>query len=286
MGTAVSVLGLGNMGAALARALLTQEYEVTVWNRTSAKVQPLVAAGATKASNPASAIAKNDIIIVCVGNYDDSNQVLSDCGSLSGKTLIQLTSGTSSEAEAMQAWVENKEGSYLDGAIIAYPSEIGRDETLLVVAGNEQAWARCEETIKVLGGASIYVGANLAAPIALEGAMVGPALMAIMGVVLGAYVLEKAGLDVGFYAEVMGAGAPVLSASLRRQANAIATNSFADTEASLGTWAAGLNHNEALGAQNGIDLMKPVRELLNRAVEAGYGDEEIAAAIKVFRQSG
>jgi 3-hydroxyisobutyrate dehydrogenase-like beta-hydroxyacid dehydrogenase len=227
------------------------------------------------------------ITIVCVGNYDDSREVLSDSGDLAGKTLIQLTTGTAAEADALQGWTTSKGGLYLDGVIVAYPSGIGGDETLLVLAGSETAWEVSEQFIKCLGGASMYVGTALSAPIALESAMVGPSLMAIMGMIQGAYLLEQAGLDVGFYAEMLAGATPLLTESLRRQANAIATNSFTDTEAALGTWAAGLNHNaDAYGEQGGIDLIKPIRELLNRAVDAGYGEEEIAAAIKIFREAG
>lgn len=286
MSEKISVLGLGRMGAALAGTLLEHDNAVTVWNRTEAKATPLVNAGAKKAPDPAGAIADSDVVIVCVGNYQDSRQILSECGDLTDKTLIQLTTGTASEADSMSTWVNNKGGLYLDGVIIAYPSGIGKDETLLVIAGNGSAWTRCEEMIKWLGGASMYVGDNLAAPIALEAAMVGPSLMAIMGMIQGAYLLEQAGLDVGDYAEIMAAGAPLMAESLHRQAKAIATDNFSDTEASLGTWAAAVNHNvDAFGEHGGVDLMKPVRELLNRAVDAGYGGEEIAAVIKVLRQA-
>ena len=241
MGERISVLGLGNMGAALAGTLLKDDHEINVWNRTESKAESLIAAGARKASDPAAAIAVRDIVIICVGNYEDSKETLAECEDLTGKTLIQLTTGTASDAEAMGAWVESKGGLYLDGVIIAYPSGIGDEETILVISGSEVAWANCEKIIKKLGGASMYLGTNLAAPIALEAAMVGPNLMAIIGAINGAY---------------------------------------------LGTWAAAINHNvDAFGGQGGIDLMMPIRELLNRAVNAGYADEEIAAAIKVLRQT-
>jgi 3-hydroxyisobutyrate dehydrogenase-like beta-hydroxyacid dehydrogenase len=286
MAERIAVLGLGNMGSALANALLSHNNEVTVWNRTESKAEPLVASGASLAASPVIAVAECETIIVCVGNYDDSNQIFSDFGDLSGKTMIQLTTGTAVEAEAMRGWVESKGGVYLDGVIVAYPSGIGHDETLLLVAGSEIAWTESENIVKSLGGASMYLGGNLAAPIALEAAMVGPALMAIMGMIQGAHLLEQAGLDVGFYAEMLPATAPILIESLCRQANAIATNDFSDTEASLGTYAAALNHSGgAFGHHAGIDLVGPIRELLNRAVNAGYGDEEIAAVIKVLRQS-
>lgn len=54
---------------------------------------------------------------------------------------------------------------------------------MLAVAGSEDAWMTGEPVIKCLGGASMYVGNSLMAPIALESALVTPALMAIMGVI-------------------------------------------------------------------------------------------------------
>jgi 3-hydroxyisobutyrate dehydrogenase-like beta-hydroxyacid dehydrogenase len=272
------------MGSALANTLLDGHYKVTVWNRTAAKAAPLVEAGATLAASVDEAIDGSEIIVVCLGNYDDTKQIFSGCADLTGKTLIQLTSGTAAEAEAMQGWAEGKNALYLDGVIISYPSEIGNDETLLVVGGSEEAWQNGERPIMCLGGSSMYVGANLGATIALEEALVTPLLMATMGTIHGAHILEQAGLDVGLYAEMLPGVTKILPESLRRPAAAIAANDFTDTEASIGAWAAGYDHEEELPT-GAIDLLKPVRELLNQAVAAGFGDEGIAAVIKVLRKT-
>jgi 3-hydroxyisobutyrate dehydrogenase-like beta-hydroxyacid dehydrogenase len=51
----VAVLGMGNMGRALARRLLTHGYDVRIWNRTPGKAAEVVEAGAVEASSPAEA---------------------------------------------------------------------------------------------------------------------------------------------------------------------------------------------------------------------------------------
>jgi len=51
--SAVTVLGLGSMGTAQARALLNRGHRVTIWNRTKAKTAHLVAGGARLARSPA-----------------------------------------------------------------------------------------------------------------------------------------------------------------------------------------------------------------------------------------
>jgi 3-hydroxyisobutyrate dehydrogenase-like beta-hydroxyacid dehydrogenase len=273
------------MGSALATTLLEDHYKVTVWNRTAAKAEPLVEAGATLAASVNEAIDGSEIIIVCLSIYDDVNRLFSGCADLTGKTLIQLGWGTAAEAEAMQNWAVSKNALYLDGVIIAFPSQIGNNETLLVVGGSEEAWQSGERPIMCLGGSSKYVGTNLAATIVLEEALVVPLLMATMGTIHGAHILEQAGLEVGLYADMLSGVISVLTKSLPREVAAIAANDFTNTEASIEAWgAAGYDHTEDLPT-GAIDLLEPMRELLNQAVAAGYGDEGIAAAIKVLRRT-
>ena len=208
MSQRVSVIGLGRMGSALATTLLEDHYKVTVWNRTAAKAEPLVEAGATLAASVNEAID-----------------------------------------------------------------------------GSEEAWQSGERPIMCLGGSSKYVGTNIAATIVLEEALTVPLLMATVGAVHGAHILEQAGLDVGLYADMLSGMTPILAKNLPREVAAIAANDFTNTEASIEAWGvAGYDHTEELPT-GAIDLLEPIRELLNQAVAAGYGDEGIAAAIKVLRRT-
>ncbi len=51
------------MGAPIARRLLNTDHQVTVWNRTPSRAEPLVAAGAVLAASPAAAVAGADVVI-------------------------------------------------------------------------------------------------------------------------------------------------------------------------------------------------------------------------------
>jgi 3-hydroxyisobutyrate dehydrogenase len=64
--THVAVLGMGTMGAAMARSLLRSGFEVTVWNRSPEKLKPLVDAGARAAVNPADAVRGADVVLTMV----------------------------------------------------------------------------------------------------------------------------------------------------------------------------------------------------------------------------
>ena len=107
-GSAVSVLGLGSMGSALARALLKRGYEVTVWNRTKERAAPLVSEGARLAQSPAEAVAASPLIIMCVLDYATANAILAEPGvaaALSGRAFVQLSTGVPEQVYAQQAWV-------------------------------------------------------------------------------------------------------------------------------------------------------------------------------------
>lgn len=64
----IAFLGLGHMGAAMARRLLDAGHPLTVWNRTAAKAEPLVAAGATLAASPAEAVRDADVVITMLAD--------------------------------------------------------------------------------------------------------------------------------------------------------------------------------------------------------------------------
>ncbi|MDQ7809099.1 NAD(P)-binding domain-containing protein [Amycolatopsis sp. A133] len=66
----IAFLGLGRMGALMARRLLTTGHPLTVWNRTADKVTPLVEAGAAKATSPAEAVREADIVITMLADPD------------------------------------------------------------------------------------------------------------------------------------------------------------------------------------------------------------------------
>ncbi|MEO6398197.1 MAG: NAD(P)-binding domain-containing protein [Tepidiformaceae bacterium] len=282
----VTVIGLGAMGSALAATLLKKGHAVTVWNRTAMKAAPLVEAGATSAQTPLEAVAASPLTIVCVSNYSDSREVLDKTQQgLAGRMLIQLTTGSGTEATELSNWANGCGAAYLDGVILAYPSEIGGAETSLFVAGSEDDWASCEPVIRDLGGGSQYLGPNLRVPSTLDAALNGPLLGMAIGVIHGALMCESEGFPVAAYAALLPAMLPVIGHQSEHLATTIAQNRFGSPEAALNTYAAGLSLWVQDSQSRGINAEFPefLDGLLKRAVAAGYGDEELSALIKLLR---
>jgi 3-hydroxyisobutyrate dehydrogenase-like beta-hydroxyacid dehydrogenase len=101
----VTVIGLGNMGSALARAFVEKGCSVTVWNRSPEKAASLVVKGALLASDAAAAIAASPLVVMCVINQAAARQILiQNEDAFPGKLLVQLTSSTPQEARMGEAW--------------------------------------------------------------------------------------------------------------------------------------------------------------------------------------
>lgn len=97
----VGFVGLGAMGAPMARHLAAAGHDVTVYNRNSGKAQAWVAANdGTQASSPKAVAEASQVVFVCVGNDNDVRSVvLGDNGLLAGmKTGTILVDHTTASA--------------------------------------------------------------------------------------------------------------------------------------------------------------------------------------------
>jgi 3-hydroxyisobutyrate dehydrogenase-like beta-hydroxyacid dehydrogenase len=112
----VTVLGLGWMGAAIANTMIREGHGVTVWNRILEK-SATFAGRAEIAPTVLAAVESSDVIFVCVVNYEASDEMLQTpdvTAALSGKTLVQFSSGTPERAREAGQWARQPDVSYVD----------------------------------------------------------------------------------------------------------------------------------------------------------------------------
>ncbi|GGW42539.1 NAD(P)-dependent oxidoreductase [Streptomyces xantholiticus] len=154
----LSVLGLGAMGAALAFAWLAAGHPVTVWNRTPARAEPLAAAGASVAASAAEAVAANALVVLCLLDDDSVGEALAEAD-LSGKDLVNLTTGSPADARARAEWARERGARLLDGGIMAVPPMIGVPETggYVFYSGSRDLFDTHRDTLAVPSGTR-YVG--------------------------------------------------------------------------------------------------------------------------------
>jgi 3-hydroxyisobutyrate dehydrogenase-like beta-hydroxyacid dehydrogenase len=286
----VTVIGLGQMGSTLARLLLNGKYRVTVWNRSAAKAERLVREGAVLAPSAAAAVAASPIVVICVHDYDAANEVLDTPEvhrALAGRTLLQLTTGSPQDARDSDAWARRHGAAYADGAIQAAPSQMGMPTTPILVSGSEAALRAVDAVLAVFGGNVIQLGDEPGAASAMDLATLSYVYGTVLGFIHGVRVAEAEGFRVDQYGSIVAGIASTFGAFLEHEAAMIQKDDYTVSESPLKISAEATERLARTARAAGINAEFPTfaADLFKRAMDAGYGDEEAAALIKVLRQS-
>jgi len=284
----VTVIGLGHMGITLARLLLASGHAVTVWNRTAAKAEPLVALGATSAPSALAAVMASPVTVVCVQDYATAHAILGHAdveAAFAGRTLLQLGTGGVQEARDSDAWARRHGGAYLDGAIQAAPSHMGRADTPILLSGTEAVYREYESLLRVFGGGLTWLGDDPGAAAAMDMATLSYVYGTTLGFLHGARIAEAGGFRVDRFGELVAGIAPSFAAFLEYEAGVIQSGDFTATESPMRISIDATARIAQAARDAGIDDAIPAffADVFARAGRAGYADEEIAAVIKLLR---
>lgn len=283
----ITIIGLGAMGSALARTLMDAERNVTVWNRSPEKIQPFVALGARGASNFGKALAASPRIIVCLPEYDTTKELFDQpdvLPLLNGRTVIQLSTATPKEAVISEKWFSDHGASYLDGAILCWPGNIGTATGQIVVAGPEPVFADCRVDLQHLAGDLRYLGQNIRAPSTLDLAFLSRTVGIIFGSIHGALVCEAEGVPVSEFTALLPANDRAVPLTQAINDGSFDTITKAGATVDVAGSAVTRMRQQANDAGINSELPDLLCDWVERAQKAGYGSQETAAVIKVIRQ--
>ncbi|WP_437581443.1 NAD(P)-dependent oxidoreductase [Sorangium sp. So ce887] len=285
----VSVIGLGPMGIALAGALLRSGARVTVWNRTSAKAEPLVAEGAALSSSVVAAVQASSVVVVCIADYQATYRLLEAtevAAALAGKVVVQLSTGTPQDARHGEAWAKERGVDYLDGAILAVPSQMGKPESSIIVSGSATAFQKSKALLERMAGTVSYLGEQVGSASALDLAFISFVFAGLIGFYHGARICEAEGLRVGDFGSMLADVAPAVGAMIKQDGDAIQAGTYESAESSVEMCARGAEIVLRQAREARIDAVIPAfaTGLFRKGVAAGYGAESPGALIKVLRE--
>jgi 3-hydroxyisobutyrate dehydrogenase len=159
----IGFIGLGIMGSGMTKNLINKGHAVTVWNRTTAKMDDVLKMGARAAESPKDIAKQNDIIMICVSDTPDVEEViLGNDGVIHGVQKGKLVidhSTISPHTTNVIAEELSKKGVYLLDAPISGGSEGARKGTLSIMTGGDQKqYERALPYLKAFGKTITYVG--------------------------------------------------------------------------------------------------------------------------------
>jgi len=163
MAEKIGFLGLGIMGRGMARNLIKAGFDVTVWNRTAARTDEFVQAGAKAGATPAAVAAACDIVFVCVSDTPDVEQVIfgenGASGGLSAGKLLVDHSTISPQATKSIAERVNALGARMLDAPVSGGSEGAAKGTLsIMIGGAAEDIERARPYLQAMGKTITHVG--------------------------------------------------------------------------------------------------------------------------------
>ncbi|WP_406311776.1 NAD(P)-binding domain-containing protein [Streptosporangium sp. NBC_01639] len=281
----IALLGLGDMGTALARAWLVAGQPLTVWNRSAGRAEPLAAEGAKTAETAAAAVAAGGLVVVCLLDDASVGEVLADVD-LTGKDLVNLTTGTPAQARARAKWAEERGARFLDGGIMAVPPMIGTPESggYVFYSGSRALFDAHRGALAVPAGTR-YVGADpgFAAlhDVALLSAMTGM----FAGVSHAFALIRKEDVVPADFAPLLVDWLTAMAPYAYGTAGHLTSGDY--TEGVVSNLAMMVEGNSTLlrtAEEQGVsaELLTPFMALMERRLAAGHGEEGTTGVIDLL----
>jgi 3-hydroxyisobutyrate dehydrogenase len=159
----VGWIGAGRMGAAMARRLVRSGVDVTVWNRTRAKADALLADGARVAENIAD-LADRDVVFTMVADSADLETVLTGAAGLFSRQsatpsiVVDCSTVSAEMSAAMRAAAIQRGTQFLAAPVSGNGKVVASGQLSLVVSGPEATYRSVLPLLERIGRSATYVG--------------------------------------------------------------------------------------------------------------------------------
>jgi len=272
---AVGLIGLGNMGAAVAERVLAAGYELAVYNRTAAKAAPLRELGAAVAASAGDLAARSNVILTSLADDDAFEAVAREAvgAARSGTVLVDLSTVSPAASARVAELAHAAAVGYVRAPVSGNPSVVRAGNVSFIVSGPLDAFARVEPVLRAIGPTVHHIGNDEQARVvklAVNLMIAGLAELMSEALVLG----ESAGVSRRALLEVMGssaAGAPFVRYKteplLRDDYSATFTTTLMEKDLELVLAAA-----DDAGVE--LPIATQLKELVRAAIDAGYGDDD------------
>ena len=282
----VGLIGLGNMGTAIAERLLDAGYPLVVTNRTRERADALGARGAVVASTPEDLVGQVALVLTSLAD-DEAFETVAErviAAARPGTVLVDMSTVSPAVSARVASRAEAASVEYLRAPVSGNPSVVRAGNLSIIVSGSRATLDEVEGVIRAIGPTVHHVGDGEQARIVKLAINLMIAVLAQVmseALVLG----EASGVSRAALLEVMGssaAGAPFVKYKteplLRDDFSATFTTALMEKDVDLVLDAA-----DEAGVV--LPLAKEMKEHLRAAIDAGYADDDFIALFLHLRRA-
>lgn len=159
----IGFVGLGIMGRGMARNILKAGFPLRVWNRTASRMDELAADGAGPASSPGDVAFHSDIIITCVSDTPDVEEVILGesgiiHGARPGSLVIDMSTISPQATQRIAVQLAERDIAMLDAPISGGSEGAARGTLSIMVGGEVEQFERALPVFQAMGKTITHVG--------------------------------------------------------------------------------------------------------------------------------
>ena len=272
----VAFIGLGRMGHGMAGRYLNASFTVTVWNRSKAKADELIARGARWATSPEDAATDADAVVTMVADDDASRAVwLGSKGAAAamkpGALAIECSTVSYCHALDMSREVKSRGLIYVDCPVTGLPDAAASGKLTLLVGADAADLEKARPFLEPIGSTIRHFGAVGSGTVykLINNLM---SAIQIAGIAEGLAIAEQAGLDIKLVLEEIEAGVAA-SPQVIRHSKRMAARNFEGA-----TFTAALRHKDSAYAVALAEQLLPISPLMGRAAVESYARARAVAS--------
>ena len=283
----VAFLGTGVMGAPMARNIAGEGLNVRVWNRTTERARPLEAAGATVGEEPAHAVDGADVVVTMLSDVGPTLEVAEAVLAATAPDAIWAQMGTIG-IEGTERCIDLARShgrAFVDAPVLGTlkPAEDGK--LTVLASGPDDAVERCSPVFRAVGHKTLRVGeAGQGTRLKLS---VNAWVLALTQGTAEAVALAKGfGLGVDQMLEALD-GSPTDAPYFHMKSALMDAGEYpVSFSLRLAAKDAALIEEAADAAGIDVPMIRTIAARLAEGVEAGHGEEDMAATYRLSAPPG
>ena len=282
----ISFIGLGIMGTGMVGNLVKAGHQVTVWNRTSSKLQEIEKIGAKTVANPVDLLNDADFFMYCLADDAAIKDVITGGHALAAKVkpttiAIDLSTIDPQTSEEERLIYEKNGVSFLDAPIFGTKGEARDGGLWIVIGGDEAVFKKSLPVLEPLSETTHYMGkAGNGTKMKLVGNLLVASQIVSIGEALS--LAKNAGLDLRKVLEVAAVADFKTPIYAGVGAGVIKGDYEVNFPLKLMLKDARLIQAFAKRFKSPVSIAATTEELAKEGVDSGYGELNASAIVKVI----
>ena len=267
----------------MARNLAAAGLETRAYNRTAERAQPLAEHGVTVAGSAAEAVEGADVVVTMLSDGPAVEAMTDGLAFGEGAVWAQMSTVGIEAGERLAARAAEAGAAFVDAPVLGTKAPAEQGKLIVLASGPPEARERCAPVFDAVGAKTVALGDEPGAGTRMKLVLNTWLLALVEGLAESVALAERLGVDPAAFLEIIDGG-PLGPPYAKMKGTMMIERSYEPSfPLALAAKDAGLALDAAAAAGLELPALRAIRAQLEKAVEQGHGDADMAAAVEASR---